>query len=405
MKILFISSICDKGFFDQLIKNEKNFKPSIAGQRFEKMIAEGINKKEEIEVLSTIPVSSYPKYSKVFCRKKSNLVLDSIRTNYIFFVNLFLLKQISIFLYSLVFIFFWILKNKDDKLTILLNVAYIPTSLAAIINGKLFNVHISTLIPDVSDYRFNYSDNSNLRTKLLNIFAAFSKKIERKFDSYIFLTEEMNNLINVNKKPYLVMEGLWKDVFGDYKKTVKKDKGKKVVMYAGSIMKKYGIEKLVKAFLQINDKKTELWIFGKGDYENELKEINNEFDNIKYFGLVPHSEIIKYELESDLLVNPRPTNEEFTKYSFPSKTIEYMASGTPLLTTRLEGIPEEYFDYVFLFKDEDVIGIKEKICSIINKDCDYLNSFGKRARKFILTQKNYLNQTNEILDFLKEMND
>ena len=47
------------------------------------------------------------------------------------------------------------------------------------------------------------------------------------------------------------------------------------------------------------------------------------------------------------MINPRSTLDDFTKYSFPSKTIEYMYSGTPLLTTRLKGIPNEYFDFVF----------------------------------------------------------
>ena len=52
------------------------------------------------------------------------------------------------------------------------------------------------------------------------------------------------------------------------------------------------------------------------------------------------------ELKATLLVNPRPTTEEFTIYSFPSKNMEYMASGTPLLTTKLPGMPEEYHQYV-----------------------------------------------------------
>ena len=38
-------------------------------------------------------------------------------------------------------------------------------------------------------------------------------------------------------------------------------------------------------------------------------------------------------------VNPRQNNEEFTKYSFPSKTMEYLASGVPVVAYKLDGIP------------------------------------------------------------------
>ena len=51
-------------------------------------------------------------------------------------------------------------------------------------------------------------------------------------------------------------------------------------------------------------------------------------------------------------MNPRFTGAEYTLYSFPSKNIEYMVSGTPVITTRLAGIPDDYYPYVFVFEEE-----------------------------------------------------
>lgn len=45
--------------------------------------------------------------------------------------------------------------------------------------------------------------------------------------------------------------------------------------------------------------------------------------------MVPNSGVLKAQSESEILVNPRNDNNEFTKYSFPSKVIEYLGSGTP----------------------------------------------------------------------------
>lgn len=100
-----------------------------------------------------------------------------------------------------------------------------------------------------------------------------------------------------------------------------------------------------------------LKLFGSGPFVEKLKTKYTKKDSrIQYMGVAPNAEVVAAELDASLLVNPRPTHEEFTKYSFPSKNIEYMASGTPLLTTKLPGMPKEYYPYVFLIENESVEG-------------------------------------------------
>lgn len=93
---------------------------------------------------------------------------------------------------------------------------------------------------------------------------------------------------------------------------------------------------------------------GMRDFEDELKNICKRHSNIKYFGVIPNDYVVNKELKATILINPRPTNEEYTKYSFSSKNMEYMVFGTPVLTTKLSGMPEEYYPYVYLFKDESI---------------------------------------------------
>ena len=47
-----------------------------------------------------------------------------------------------------------------------------------------------------------------------------------------------------------------------------------------------------------------------------------------------------------MLVNPRPDNEEYTRYSFPSKNIEYLLTGKPVVAYLLSGMPEVYQDFM-----------------------------------------------------------
>ena len=100
-------------------------------------------------------------------------------------------------------------------------------------------------------------------------------------------------------------------------------------------------------------------------------------------------------------MNPRPTTEEFTKYSFPSKNMEYMVSGTPLLTTRLPGMPKEYYPYVFLIEDETIDGYAKALADALSRTEDELVNFGQKAKKFVLENKNYIIQTRRIIELIQ----
>ena len=47
-----------------------------------------------------------------------------------------------------------------------------------------------------------------------------------------------------------------------------------------------------------------------------------------------------------VLVNPRPLGRSDFDVTFPSKVLEYVATGKPVVSTRLRGIPGDYWDYV-----------------------------------------------------------
>jgi hypothetical protein len=58
---------------------------------------------------------------------------------------------------------------------------------------------------------------------------------------------------------------------------------------------------------------------------------------------------------ADVLVNPRPNNEEYTKYSFPSKNIEYLMTGKPVVGYMLDGMPPIYKEFMFVIPKEKKI--------------------------------------------------
>ena len=108
-------------------------------------------------------------------------------------------------------------------------------------------------------------------------------------------------------------------------------------------------------------------------------------------------------MQATLLVNPRPTHEEFVRYSFPSKTMEYMSTGTPLLTTCLPGMPEEYRPYVYLIREETPQGIARALKETLSQSDQALFDKGMAARNFILKEKNNVIQAGKILSMLESI--
>ena len=228
------------------------------------------------------------------------------------------------------------------------------------------------------------------------------KRIASLADGFIFLTRQMNEVVNRNKKPYIIMEGHVDEALPPIPNEEKweRKEGKKVIIYAGGIHKVFGIENLVDGFIKASIKDSELRIFGDGDYREELEKKCTINYNIKYMGVMDNKEIVWQEQRAALLVNPRPSFPVYTKYSFPSKNMEYMVSGTPVLTTSLPGMPNEYKEYIYIIEDESSDGIANSIKSVLGLDYITREKKAQLARQFVLAQKNNVVQARKIIDFI-----
>ena len=212
----------------------------------------------------------------------------------------------------------------------------------------------------------------------------------------------MHVAVNHKNKPSVVLEGhVDSDMATKEHKPFEEERKK--VLYAGSLRTIYGIKNLCESFAACSKANEELHIYGDGDYVPEMRELIKTHGNIVYHGNCPNTEVVEDELESTLLVNPRPTEGEYTKFSFPSKTLEYMVSGTPVLSARLQGIPEEYDEYLYYFDDKDPDGLKKSLREILDKPMSEIAERGARSREFALSRKSNVSQAQRILELIKEM--
>lgn len=366
--------IYDKLFRDGMIKSGYQM------QKFNHNLIEGLGKLTDVTSLSALP----------YVNERADRIdqtLDGIRyiavknnTGYIHkFSNLFYLYLEGS----------RIIKKYRPECIICDAIALSPCVISKLL-GKRYNIPVIGIITDLPGMLG--VENKATRKTVMRM---------QNFDGYILLTEQMNEIVNPNHRPYIIMEGLCASQLPE----LYLGKRRKVILYSGSLWKNdAGIEYLVQGFINAKLSEYELHLYGTGELVPWIEKISKEHQNVKYMGCVTNSEMVKIQSEAMLLVNPRPSKEEFCKYSFPSKTIEYMASGTPVLMTRLPGVPMEYFDYVYTIEDETSEGMCKTLEIILSKEENDLKKFGICAREFVKEKKSQKCQSERVYEFVQQLN-
>lgn len=409
MKILYISSAVEEKEFKEMEKEKKldkeytSYGMQEAGNKFHRLLIEGISNRNTIYSIVGRPISKI--YKKLIWKNKKVVINENLIYEYIMLINIPIIKQILVSIQMLFKILYWLIKNRKDKdKVIIFDAAYVSVIPSIIFPTKIIKCKKVSIVADIYSYMAD-TDTNNGRKKLIisNILKKIMKHCYKSIDAYILLTEEMSNLINKENKPYIVIEGFSDIKMKEIQNKFENKNVKNVIMYAGALRKEYGLDILVNGFCKYQDENAELWIYGDGTYVKEIINATNKDNRIKFKGVVSNDKIIEKEIEATLLVNPRPTKDEFTKYSFPSKNMEYMASGTLVLTTKLAGMPKEYYPYVEVIEKETEDGIQGKIKDIFNKNKEELYKKGVEGKEFIIRNKNNMVQGKKIMDFINKI--
>lgn len=390
MKIIYVSSLCSKRTYKSLFGGTK-YAPGMQAQKYNRLMAEGIaaNDSCDVTVLSAAPVTRANHGGLSFSinpEKEGGLLYDYVKFSLLpIFKHLSIIKNTQKKCRKL-------FKSSESKdIALVCDVLSLSASYGALKAAKKCGVKSVSLITDLPEY-LGISDNK--------LFNKLYKKVIEMSGSFVLMTEEMNKKINPDSKPYKVIEGQADINMSFSENSIDNKYPKKICVYAGGIEIDYGLKMLAEGFAKANIPDSELWIYGNGSYTEDLKKFCDKNPTIIYKGIAPNEEIVEVEQKATLLINPRPSTEEFTKYSFPSKNLEYMASGTPILTTKLPGMPKDYYDYIYTLDNETPDGISECLKEILTKDITELHKKGASAKNFVLTQKNNKVQAGKVLELL-----
>lgn len=266
-------------------------------------------------------------------------------------------------------------------------------SIAALLFRIFHKCKTIGLVTDVPNFRANEK-----RKGIRALPYKFKNFLISRYDSYIFLTEKMNETLNHKGKPYVIIEGIVDETIAEIPNIPENKHPEKVVMMAGLLEKEYGVDALLDAFHNIKIEDARLYFYGKGKSVELIKSYAYKDSRICFFGEVINSKIIEEEKKAFLLINPRPAAGEWVKYSFPSKNMEYISSGTPMLAYELPCMPKEYDGYYFKIKGN----LEQILDDLLNQERSELHQFGLNAQRWILENKNSRVQTRHLVKMINE---
>lgn len=346
--------------------------------------------------VSSAPVTDYPNNSRILFTSHRQ-VEDGVGFFELGFVNLTILKHTTRLINA-------IAKGIPELRAqgtqyLLVHGLHSSWLLAGLAVSQALNIPAVVVMTDPPSLPHPFD--TTLSRALKRIDRVLVRRLLQRFSGAIVLTEALATDFAPNL-PFLVLSGIATESKMDHSRSWTPSSGEHGhapprVVYAGGVSEEYGIAKLLGA-KRLSRERFRLTIYGKGPMVAAVERASETDSDIEYGGVLTRQQIqVAYE-GADLLVNVRSPHQMFTKYSFPSKLIEYMLSGRPTLTTKLPGIPDNYYDYLHTTED-DAASIANAIERVLG-DPEGATERAGCAQDFIRTNAGPKAQGDRIVAFL-----
>lgn len=217
-----------------------------------------------------------------------------------------------------------------------------------------YNLIVASTSPIIGIIAYYYSRKYKIQMlyDLQDSFAAYDeykipfisiidKWVIRKSDIVVCVSESLKKKIsNFRKKPaYVIQNGFETDLFKPIDKNTARKKLKlplksKIIVYIGHLEKLKGADILLGAVNKVRNFYPDTFLLLSGQIE---KDVNIRQKNIIFMEFPKREEVVLGINSADVAVIPNIENE-FSKYCFPYKLVEYMACKVPIVATDIGNV-------------------------------------------------------------------
>jgi hypothetical protein len=201
-----------------------------------------------------------------------------------------------------------------------------------------------------------------------------------------------------NKNSYRLLDGTVYEIFrktpGNVPEDIKYVK-KPILGYLGTINERVDLNLL--EFIGKNLANTSLVLIGDIHYRridiSRFKKCNTENDNIYFLGGKSYEELGNYTQFFDVCI--LPYKPELSASIFPTKIFDYLATGSPIVSTNVMEI-ERFKDYLYIATS------KEEFLNYVKIALNEKNHHLSQARLEVAQENSWGERASEIMEHLKE---
>ena len=368
---------------------------SVAGNKMQYNLLKYLCRYEDmqIDVVSFHPYKAFPHCKKLFIKKTKEQLFDNVDLWQVGYPNLPVIKQLIIPLTTRAMAK-KLIRGKDDVLMAF--DMYPNQGVPMAMLRKKVEDRTVCLLADLSIG--GTVKERGLRKILRKFYDQSTLSNMRKCRNYIALNENAVKTYAPDSDYIIVDGGIEPSEFAAA--PAGWDGKEKNLIYTGALVDYSGIMNLIAAMELIEDKSIVLDIYGDGALKPEVEWIAAENPRIRYHGRVSNQEAMQAQQSAWLLVNPRPTESHIAKVTFPSKIFEYLMSGRPVMTTRLNGFSADYDDLLFWVEGDTPEDLATQINSIGRIASEELTRRARSAREYLLKYKTWEQNAKRIYQFL-----
>ncbi len=197
----------------------------------------------------------------------------------------------------------------------------------------------------------DYSTARSFRNPLRKTYAKKMGKCIGQFDRVVGLSDGIRSVLRVGQE-FIRIQGGIDEAFYDnvgrlHENSDRSETGGDIVfMYSGLLSCVTGVNLLLEAVKYLPQQGWKLVLTGRGELEDLVEKAGEKDPRITYLGNLPFEEYCKSLAGADILLNPRNMDLPENQNNFPSKVLDYLATGLPVISTRFAGW-EEFQDYFY----------------------------------------------------------
>lgn len=372
---------------------------SPAGQMFQANLLSGLKifGLDQIEIFACMPIPAFPG-GRFWVRGRKAELAAGLPLRLVSFVNILFLKQLMIGIAVCIRLLQWAWRNRTNERVVLTYNLTVPPGLFTLLAAKIARTTAIAALCDV------YVPGEMVPRNIFTIADFWlHKHLTPHFDGFIVASDAIAQDF-CSGRPTVRIEGGLSDQAIVYfhshpRQAVPQGKSEFRIAFAGRLDEVNGIPILLQA-LESLPSNIHIYVAGAGPLAERVRDRAREDSRLHCLGLVSFQQVLELYSSVDLLINLRVTQAIDTRYFFPSKFMEYVASGVPVLSSRTGHIATEYGQFVYLLEHESADALVAMILKIEKADILIRERMAEAGQAYVLREKTWDRQAAKAADLI-----